>query len=91
MYYADHQFQLWNASLEEAADSFQDLNVTAADLAGVDSYIVADTILGGEHPTGWGSACCVLAVSAGMAQYACLMAKLALGCSRVLISKGAGP
>ena len=50
MFYADNQLQLWNTSLEEAADLFQDLNVTADDFAGVDSYIIADTILGGALP-----------------------------------------
>ena len=64
--YADNQFALWNASSYETAAAKFDasVNITAADLQGVNSFTVADTIIGGEpasaacwRPT---SRCCSL-------------------------------
>lgn len=47
--YADDQLALWNASSFEAAAAEFDasVNITAADLQGVNSFTIADTIIGG--------------------------------------------
>ena len=50
--YANDQTALWDApTLEAAAARFDaSVNITAADLAGVSAFTVADTVIGGALP-----------------------------------------